>query len=77
MLEGLCQLLLIRDTRGGEVCSTYVVPDGQNKHHGGGDGLAHLGQASLLGEDVGVTESRLLSIAVVGGDRVTGSAGDV
>lgn len=57
--------------------STYVVPDGHNKHHGGGNGLAHLGETSLLGEDVGVIESRLLSIAVVGGDGITGVSGDV
>lgn len=57
--------------------STYIVPDRQNKHHGGGNGLTHLGETSLLGEDVGVTESRLLSIAVVGGYGVTGISGDV
>lgn len=57
--------------------STYVVPDGHNKNHGGGDGLAHLGETSLLGEDVGITESRFLGIAVVGGDGVSGVAGDV
>lgn len=57
--------------------STYVVPDGENEHHGSGDSLAHLGQTSLLSEDVGIAESRLLSVAVVGGNGVTGVASDI
>lgn len=56
---------------------TYVVPDREHEHHGGGDGLAHLGETSPLGEDVGIAEGLLLRSAVVGGDRVARVAGDV
>jgi hypothetical protein len=57
--------------------TTYVVPDGEHEHHGGGDGLAHLGETSPLVKDVDVTEDSLLGSAVVGGDRVTRDSGDV
>lgn len=54
-----------------------IVPDGENKHHGGGNGLAHLGETTLLGKDVGVAESGLLGVAVVCGDGVARVASDV
>lgn len=54
-----------------------VVPDGENEHHGLGKRLAHLGETTLLLEDVGVSKGRLLLAAVVGGDGVAGDAGDL
>lgn len=49
---------------------THVIPQRHNQDHGLGKGFAHLGKTTTLIEDVGVTESSLLSRAVVLGDRV-------
>jgi len=53
-----------------------VVPDGHDEDHVLGEGLAHLGEAAALLEDVGVAEGRLLGAAVRRGDGVAADARD-
>lgn len=54
-----------------------VIPQTQDKDHAVGHGIAHLGEATLLREDVIVTESLLLVRAEVGGDGVARDTVDV
>lgn len=53
---------------------TYVVPDGHDQHHGKGEGLVELGEASDLLEAVELVEDGVLVGAVLGGD--VGGLGD-
>lgn len=54
-----------------------VVPDGHDKDHGLGEGLAHLLQATLDVEVTDIAESSLLSIAERLGDRVARDTSNV
>jgi len=53
-----------------------VVPERHDQDHGAGEGVAHLGEATLLVEDVLVAEGLLLGVAVALSDGVAGDARD-
>jgi hypothetical protein len=53
---------------------TYVVPERHDQNHVALESLGHLGEATLLGEVVCVTEGGLLGLAEILGDLIAGHA---
>lgn len=53
-----------------------VIPDAHDENHTILKSGAHVGEATVLGEVVGVAEYRLLGSAEIGGDRVAAGASD-
>lgn len=53
-----------------------VIPDAHDEDHTSLEGCAHVGEATVRGEIVGVAEDRLLGSAEGGGDRVAAGASD-